>query len=153
LQQKIILNITPQTAIRTVQGDRIFFKIPRNKLRKEGLKRLCRIERYNQYKVDLNALAKEKRFIFPHQGAAIHFFIPCPPSWSKKKKAKYHGTIHQSTPDLSNLLKAVEDGLFLQDKHIAHLSGLSKRWVDFETGWIEFHISEPVFQAIEIPQQ
>ena len=61
---KIILNITPQTHVRATQGDSVFFRIPREKLRPQGLKRLQRLERYNQYKVDLSAEAKKKNFIF-----------------------------------------------------------------------------------------
>ena len=134
--KKILLNITPQTHVRATQGDSIFFRIPREKLRPAGLSRLKRLEKYNQYKVDLGALAKSKGFTMSPVGASITFFVPVPPSWSKKKKKLYHGTFHQSKPDLDNLLKAFMDSLMAEDKQIAHLE-LSKRWVDFESGWIE----------------
>lgn len=134
--KKILLNITPQTHVRATQGDSIFFRIPREKLRPAGLSRLKRLEKYNQYKVDLGALAKSKGFVMSPVGASITFFVPVPPSWSKKKKKLYHGTFHQSKPDLDNLLKAFMDSLMAEDKQIAHLE-LSKRWVDFESGWIE----------------
>ena len=134
--KKLTLNITPQTHVRATQGDSIFFRIPREKLRPSGLSRLKRLERYNQYKVDLAAAAKSKQFVMPPIGASITFFVPVPPSWSKKKKKQYHGTFHQSKPDLDNLLKAFMDSLMAEDKQIAHLE-ISKRWVDFETGWIQ----------------
>lgn len=151
VQKKIVLNITAQTWVRVTANDRIFFRIPRDKLRPAGLKRLLRIERYNQYKIDLLALAKEKRFTIPEQGAGVTFFIPCPKTWSQKKKKKYHGTLHQSRPDLKNLLSAWEDALCIEDKYIAHYSSLCKRWVDFPTGWIEITFSEPEYQVVAIP--
>lgn len=139
--KKVILNINPQTHVRATQGDSIFFRIPREKLRPAGLSRLKRLERYNNYKIELMAEAKSKRFLFPPVGASITFFIPVPPSWSKKKKKLHHGRFHQSKPDLDNLLKALMDSLMAEDKQIAHIE-LSKRWVDFETGWIEISYKE-----------
>jgi Holliday junction resolvase RusA-like endonuclease len=138
--RKLTLNITPQTHIRTTQGDRIFFRIPRSKLRPEGLKRLLRIERYNQYKIDLLTESKRKDFFIPAAGLSITFYIPCPESWSAKKKKAHHGLLHQSRPDLDNLTKALFDSLVTEDKHIASLSA-TKRWVDFPDGWIECVIS------------
>ena len=136
MQQKTILNITPQTHVRATQGDSIFFRIPREKLRPAGLSRLLRLEKYNKYKVNLLAEAKAKQFILPPVGASITFFIPVPPSWSKKKKKLHHGRFHQSKPDIDNLTKAALDSLMAEDKQIAHLE-IQKRWVDFESGWIE----------------
>ena len=77
------INITPQTHVRTTQGDRIYFRIPREKLRKAGLARLLRIERYNQYKIDLLSLCKAKGFTLPCQGLCITYYIPVPRSWSE----------------------------------------------------------------------
>ena len=139
--RKIILNITPQTHVRATQGDSIFFRIPREKLRPSGLKRLLRLERYNKYKIDLSALAKMKNFNMPPVGASITFFIPVPPSWSKKKKKLYHGRFHQSKPDIDNLQKAFLDSLMKEDKQIAHLE-VQKRWVDFDVGWIEVALKD-----------
>ena len=61
MSKKVILNITPQTHVRATQGDSIFFRIPREKLRPAGLSRLLRLEKYNKYKVDLCAEAKAKQ--------------------------------------------------------------------------------------------
>jgi len=134
--KKVTLSITPQTHVRATQGDSIFFRIPREKLRPSGLKRLLRLERYNNYKLELGAEAKRKGFSMPPIGCSITFIIPVPKSWSKKKKKLHHGRFHQSKPDLDNLLKAFMDSLMAEDKQIAHIE-LSKRWVDFEIGWIE----------------
>ena len=62
MPKKYTFKITPQTNVRSTQGDRIYFRIQRDKLRPEGLKRLMRLERYNKYKIDLLALAKAMRF-------------------------------------------------------------------------------------------
>jgi Holliday junction resolvase RusA-like endonuclease len=142
-QKKLILNITPQTFVRATQGDRVFFRIPRELLRPPGLKRLLRLERYNEYKLSLSALAKQKKFTFPEQGATITFFIPVPQSWSKKKKELYHGTLHQSKPDLDNLLKAFLDSLLSEDKTVCHYGELCKVWVNLDYGWIEIGESMP----------
>jgi Holliday junction resolvase RusA-like endonuclease len=148
---KIILNITPQTHVRATQGDKVFFRIPIDNLRPAGLKRRLRLEKYNQYKEDLLAAAKEKHFILPPEGCGITFYIPLPKSWGKKKRAAFHGKLHQSKPDLSNLLKALEDALCAEDKYIAHYGELCKRWVDFPHGWIEITISQPTEPLIEPP--
>ena len=140
-QRKIILHITPETHVRTVQADKWFFRIPRERLRPPGLKRLLRIEKYNNYKVELLAEAKRKNFQIPAAGLAVTFFIPVPPSWSKKKKKEHHGKLCFSKFDIDNACKAFFDGLLTEDKYIANIT-LTKRWVDSENGWIECLISE-----------
>lgn len=147
--KKVILNINPQTHVRATQGDSIFFRIPREKLRPSGLSRLKRLERYNTYKIELAAEAKSKRFLFPPVGASITFFIPVPPSWSKKKKKLHHGRFHQSKPDIDNLQKAFLDSLMAEDKQVAHLE-VQKRWVDFEIGWIEIS-SKEYEEVLDLP--
>lgn len=149
-KSKFVLQITPQTNVRATQGDRVFFRIPREKLNKPGLKRLMRLERYNQYKVDLLAEAKRQRLDFPDQGAFVKFFIPMPKSWRKFKREAMHFKLHKSRPDIDNLCKGLFDGLFTEDKTIAHFEA-AKFWVDFPVGWIEILISEPMFETQEIP--
>lgn len=149
---KIIrFHITPQTNIRTVQSDRWFFRIPREKLHKKGLQRLLRIEKYNDYKLSLSALAKQNHFTFPSQGVWVRFYIPCPRSWSEKKKKFYHGKLHMVRCDLDNYLKALFDGLFSEDKHIGHFTA-SKHWVNFPSGWIEFELTDPIFPEVPSAQ-
>lgn len=149
----VVLNITPQTHVRATQGDRVFFRIPRNQLRPPGLKRLLRLERYNEYKLSLSALAKQKNFKFPDQGACITFFIPVPKTWSQKKKKLYHGTLHQAKPDLDNLLKAATDSLLSEDKVVAHYGELCKVWVNLDYGWIEIRESIPTDLYIQPPSK
>tara|TARA_R110000868_G_scaffold36279_7_gene128963 strand:+ start:10786 stop:11241 length:456 start_codon:yes stop_codon:yes gene_type:complete len=137
MRSKIVFDINPQTNVRATQGDRIFFRIPREKLRPPGLKRLLRLEKYNDYKITLSGIAKQKRFTPPEQGGHLIFYIPVPKSWRIYKKQEMHMQLHQSKPDWDNLAKAFFDSLFLEDMHIADVR-VTKRWVNAEKGWIEF---------------
>jgi Holliday junction resolvase RusA-like endonuclease len=149
--KKVILDVTPQTHIRATQNDSIFFRIPREKLKPAGLKRLLRLERYNDYKVELLAEAKRKQFELPPCGLSVTFYIPCPQSWSDKKKRENHGRLHQSRPDIDNLTKAFLDSLVAEDKFIANIT-LSKRWVDFPEGWIECRFLQvDETELVEVP--
>lgn len=151
VKKKIILNITPETNVRATQGDKIFFRIPREKLFKSGLARLKRLEKYNEYKINLRAEARQKQFELPEQGAFIKFFIPMPKTWRKFKRESMHFKLHKSKPDIDNLCKALFDGLFSEDKNISHFEA-AKFWVDFPIGWIEITINEPKFESMDIPQ-
>lgn len=137
MSKRYIFKINPVSHVRTTQGDSIFFRIPRDKLRPPGLKRLLRIEKYNKYKVSLCALAKSSKFIPPIQGGHLIFYIPVPKSWRKHQKETMHLQLHSSRPDWDNLAKGFFDSLLVEDKHIADVR-VTKRWVNQETGWIEF---------------
>lgn len=151
MPKKIILNLTPESHIRATKGDSIFFRIPRDKLRPDGLRRLLRLEKYNNYKINLLSEAKRKGFSIPPAGLSITFFMPMPKTWSKKKKREFHGSLMQSRPDLDNLIKSFADSLTSEDKYIANISA-TKRWVDFPTGWIECSlIDEPLQILIQPP--
>ena len=144
--KKYTFLISPQTNVRSTQGDRIYFRIPRDKLRPPGLKRLLRLERYNQYKIDLLTLAKKQRFAHPEQGVHLTFYIPVPKSWRKYRKEEMHMQLHQSKPDWDNLAKAWGDSLMSEDKYIADIR-VTKKWVNQETGWIEFTIDDPSIRS------
>lgn len=66
----------------------------------------------------------------------VRFEIPMPSSWSKKKKAELKGKPHQQKPDLSNLLKALEDALYSErhtgrdDSEIHAYCRVEKVWSD-----------------------
>jgi len=144
--KKVVFNINPQTNIRTTQNDRIFFRIPRQHLRPSRLKRLLRIERYNNYKLSLSAIAKSKKFTPPEQGGHLIFYINVPKSWRKKKKELMHLRLHQSRPDWDNLAKGFFDALMVEDKEIADVR-VTKKWVNAENGWIEFIFNIPDFSS------
>lgn len=136
--------------IRATKNDSIFFRIPREKLRPDGLRRLLRLERYNNYKVELLGEAKRKNFTVPASGLHVTFYIPMPRTWSQKKKNLHHGFLMQSRPDLDNLVKAFFDALTPEDKFIANLTA-TKRWVDFPDGWIECSLIEEPYQVLIQP--
>jgi Holliday junction resolvase RusA-like endonuclease len=142
-------NITPQTHVRATQGDRVFFRIPRDKLRPAGLKRLLRLERYNDYKVSISALAKQHKFIMPEQSIHIIFYIPVPKTWSKIKKEEMHMKLHQSKPDIDNLTKSIFDSLLYEDKYIADFRA-TKKWINQEHGYIEFVEYLPEYRSNDV---
>lgn len=137
------------TSVRSTQGDRIYFRIPRERLRPEGLKRLLRLERYNEYKINLSALAKAKRFVPPEQGGHLIFYIPVPKSWKEYKKKEMHQQLHTQTPDWDNLAKGFFDSLLHQDKGIADVR-VTKKWVNEPKGRIEFIVETPTFASRDV---
>jgi len=70
---------------------------------------------------------KANRVDLPKQGAHVTFIMPMPKSWSKKKKGLMCGEFHEQTPDLDNLLKALGDAVYSQDKDISDIH-VSKIW-------------------------
>ncbi len=69
-----------------------------------------------------------RRVELPPSRAHVVFGVPMPKSWSKAKKAAHDGKKHEATPDLSNLLKALEDACYVDDKVIWHYGSLMKLW-------------------------
>ncbi len=57
----------------------------------------------------------------------IIFYLPMPASWKKEKKNMMQHQPHLQTPDLSNLLKALEDALYGNDSHIWNVHPI-KKW-------------------------
>ena len=64
----------------------------------------------------------------PTSGADILFILPMPKSWSKKKRQEKFATPHRQVPDLSNILKALEDSVYDDDSAIWNYKGLTKMW-------------------------
>lgn len=149
----IRFNITPQTNVRATQGDRIFFRIPRDKLFPSGLKRLKRLERCNEYKDSLRDEAKRLNFEIPVQGMSIKFYIPVPKSWRPWQKELMHGKLHQQKPDFDNLLKIFLDSLLTEDKKVGHISAVSKHWVNCENGWIEIITDDFIHEMMDLPKK
>ena len=77
--------------------------------------------------------------------AAITFGIPMPKSWSKRKQFEMRGKPHTPKPDLSNLLKSIEDALYSKkftgraedDSSIHSLGTLRKIWWHEGAIWID----------------
>jgi Holliday junction resolvase RusA-like endonuclease len=108
-----------------------------------------RLERYNEYKLSLSELARQKRFVPPDQGGHLIFYIPVPKSWKKYKKEEMHMKLHQSKPDWDNLAKAFFDSIFSEDMRIADVR-VTKKWVNAEEGWIEFIFNTPEFSNSDV---
>ena len=105
-------HITPIPKPRMTRRDK-WLKPPRNCVAQyRAFCDLCRI-----YRVDLR------------NGDSIKFVIPMPESWTQKKKLAMAGHLHQSKPDLSNLLKALEDAVHPDDdSELAWYSEIKKVW-------------------------
>lgn len=65
----------------------------------------------------------------PESGSHITFHIPMPKSWTKKKKAMMLGQPHKQVPDVDNLLKALLDAIYDDDKAVWDVR-TTKRWAD-----------------------
>lgn len=105
-----------------------------------------RLERYNEYKLNIAAEAKRQRFKMPEQGTHITFYFPVPKSWPKYKKAAKHLMLHDDVPDVDNCGKAIMDSLMAEDKKIADIH-LTKKWVNAESGYIEIRLNLPVHNS------
>lgn len=46
------------------------------------------------------------------------FVMPMPDSWTEKKKNEYDGEPHGQKPDIDNLVKALLDALYEEDKYV-----------------------------------
>jgi len=86
-------------------------------------------ERYFAYANELRLRANTQGLkTIPEQIKRLCFIFPVTESWTKKKKKEMLGDYHKQRPDLSNLLKAIEDILCIEDSHICHIHDLSKVW-------------------------
>lgn len=57
----------------------------------------------------------------------IEFYLPMPPSWSKKKRLEMNGAPHQNKPDIDNLIKSFMDCLKENDSDVWSVTA-TKRW-------------------------
>lgn len=60
---------------------------------------------------------------------SLHFVLPMPKSWAKKKKLALINQPHQQRPDSDNLAKSVLDALFKEDSTV-HTLHITKTWGD-----------------------
>lgn len=133
------LFITPKTHIRSTRGDSICFRIPEEQMARKYpslLKRKKLLEGYNNYKEELRQEALRIGFEMPTGNVWIKFYMPMPQSWSAKKKRQMNFEPKLSMPDLSNLIKAMEDSLLKQDNIIWDYR-VSKYWYNSVKGFIE----------------
>ena len=87
------------------------------------------VVRYRAY-ADALRLAAPKNLPTEPMSIMVTFRIPMPATWPKWKRQQMIGAPHRQKPDLSNLLKSVEDALWPEDSLIAHVQA-EKFW----TSW------------------
>lgn len=112
MESLVIIDIEPNTKPRMTRGDK-------------WLKRPC-VLRYWAFCEEIRLKTKNFKL---SESYKIVFYLPMPKSWSKKKRDLMNNQPHQETPDLDNLLKAVNDALLEQDKIIYHFEA-SKYWAE-----------------------
>lgn len=81
---------------------------------------------YWEYKAELEKQAAAFNYQIGHI-LNIEFYVPMPPSWSKKKQLELNGAPHQNKPDIDNLIKAFMDCLKQNDSDVWSVTA-TKRW-------------------------
>jgi Holliday junction resolvase RusA-like endonuclease len=101
---------------------------PRMTQRDKWKKRDC-VTHYYAFKDELRLWANKFGLqTLPDSIEMLTFVVPMPQSWSEKKKIQHDKTPHRQKPDLDNMLKALQDCLCTDDKHIWQIKNLSKMW-------------------------
>lgn len=92
----------------------------------------ARQDKLNSYYANfdlIRILARNARYDYGKSWKlSLTFIMPMPESWSEKKKGEMCGTINQVKPDLSNLIKFVEDAFYSEDSSIAEYGRMRKEW-------------------------
>lgn len=91
--------------------------------------------RYWAFKTLLTLQAKLQGFTLDNQ-IKIIISIPMPKSWSKKKRKEMNLKPHQQKPDLSNIIKAIEDILLPKDDSGIYKIIATKHWINDKKGII-----------------
>lgn len=84
------------------------------------------VARYRAYCDELNI--KLRNYELP-KTLHIEFNLPMPHSWSQAKRLLKNETMHDSKPDLDNLVKAFMDAFHSEDKHVSGIVA-SKFWAE-----------------------
>lgn len=96
-----------------------------------------RYVKYNNWREELRKECNRVLYFPQTHDVWYKFYMPMPKSWSEKKKNQLRFEPHLQRKDTSNLVKALEDALFPDDKIIYDFRA-SKFWNDF--GFIEIQI-------------
>ncbi len=138
------IKLEPQTNVRSTKGDSWLFAVSDEYLQEYDEKRVLdnpdakvgrnlnrkrQLQRYNAYKDDLRKVVLDKCFTMPHGYFAIWFYIPIPKSWRPAKIKQMLYTVHQSTPDCDNLIKAYLDGVMPRRNKSKGQKGIDDRKV------------------------
>lgn len=103
---------------------------PRMTQRDVWMKRPCVVQ-YYQFKDAIRKAAKDAGYDESMVILQIRLiaFIAIPKSWSKRRVSAVAGRAHDQKPDISNILKAVEDSLTDDDSKIFYVDA-EKYWND-----------------------
>lgn len=125
-----------------------------------GRKRKKLIERYNQYKIDLRELSHKSGFVLYPCGWSVYFYLPLPKrsnGFPDGDRAKMHGQLKLTTPDVDNFFKSLSDSLWITDEMVAQLSGIGKFWIDpdqvseeLKNGYIEILLNQPIYNPFNV---
>ena len=96
---------------------------PRMTRQDKWKQRRC-VMKYREFKDKARSLGLDKEL----EGNALicKYIIEMPKSWSKKKKEKFNGKLHENKPDVDNCDKGMMD-ILKEDSHIS-LSCSCKVW-------------------------
>ncbi len=61
---------------------------------------------------------------------SVWFYLPIPASWPQRHREQVEGQPHQKKPDLSNLIKGLEDAIFKNDQMIHTYTDCRKLYDD-----------------------
>jgi Holliday junction resolvase RusA-like endonuclease len=90
------------------------------------------VERYKAFRTELLMRSRLQGLTDLPASVGFIFYIPMPVSWSQRKRAEMEGTMHQQTPDLDNLIKAVLDcftyGRHVSDSYVGTFLFAQKVW-------------------------
>lgn len=121
-KQEITLEITPTAKPRMTRRDR--WKNPPKSYK--GIWPRPIVSTYRAFK---DKIALKKNGFYLPDSFKVVFFMPMPPSWSKRKKDIFYGQPHKQTPDLDNLIKGLGDAFKVDDSGIYHIEA-TKIWWD-----------------------
>ena len=121
----ISIPVTPERAPRMTARDK-WTNVEKGKGRPTVL-------RYFKYRDDLRRELPGYRL--PAQ-LYLTFFLPMPPSWSKRRRSEMLGAPHDQTPDIDNLVKAFMDA-FNKDEHGNKMSDAHVYYITAEKYWAE----------------
>lgn len=133
-------DVNPTPAPRMNRSD-LGFRSKLNHRDKKKRQRAYLIKRYMEFKDILGWIVKQKKIELPHRIDFIHFYIPVPPSWSKKKKKQMDRKPMKSKPDWDNLAKSFIDA-FPGGDHKVWSVKVEKFWTTNNKGWINMYIME-----------